>query len=331
MDPLLELGLTATRWLQENYPGLEGFLTFISTLGLEEFYLALFPLVYWCINKPVGKLFAYLFLLATALNSFLKQAFRGPRPFWLEPDLLLWEEPSYGVPSGHVQLATVTYLFIAGWIRRWWAWLVAGVMILLMAISRVYLGSHFIHDVVVGFLGSVLLLLGFLLWQYYVAKGFNRRILGFKLMVAIAVPVVYVLLSGLLRLLIGEPDLGVPWAIYVPEAEFEAVQGIAMAVGVLLGVGLGLPLESSRVRFRIDGAIWQRALRYLVGMAVTVAIWYGLGAVFPSGDPLWLTLPLRVLRYFLVGIWIAYYGPLIFIKLRLMSAEPEPKIDLTIS
>jgi membrane-associated phospholipid phosphatase len=330
MDPLLELGLNSTRWLQETYPQLEGFFTFISTLGLEEFYLALFPLVYWCINKPVGKLFAYLFLLATALNSFLKQAFRGPRPFWLEPDLLLWEESSYGVPSGHVQLATVTYLFLAGWVRRWWAWLLAGIMIVLMAISRVYLGSHFIHDAVVGFLGSALLLLGFVFWQQYAAKGFGRRILGFKLMVALSVPLVYAILYGILRLIVGEADLSVPWASYVPEAELEAMQGVATAVGVLLGVGLGFPLESSRIRFRSDGAIWQRVVRYLLGMAITIAIWFGLGAVFPR-DPLLLALPLRVLRYFLVGMWIAYYAPLFFVRLRLMYADPQPGIDLTLS
>lgn len=330
MDPLLELGLNATRWLQETYPQLEGFFQFISTLGLEEFYLALFPLVYWCINKPVGKLFAYLFLLATALNTFLKQAFRGPRPYWLDPSLELWDETSYGVPSGHVQLATVTYLFVAGWVRRWWAWLLAGIMIVLMAVSRVYLGSHFIHDAVVGFLGSAFLLLGFLLWQQYAAKGFNRRILGFKLMVALAVPVVYAILFGLLRLVIGEPDLSVAWASHIPEAELEAINGLGTAVGVLLGVGLGFPLESSRVRFRSDGAIWQRALRYLLGMAITVAIWFGLGAVFPR-DPLWLAIPLRIFRYFLVGLWIAYVAPVLFIRLRLTAADPEPGIDLTIS
>jgi membrane-associated phospholipid phosphatase len=329
MDPLLELGLNSTRWLQETYPGLEGFFTFISNLGLEEFYLALFPLVYWCINKPVGKLFAYLFLLATAFNTFLKQALRGPRPFWLEPDLLMWEETSYGVPSGHAQLATVTYLFIAGWVRRWWAWLLAGVMIVLMSISRIYLGSHFIHDVVVGFLASVFLLLGFLLWQQYAAKGFNRRILGYKLMVALAVPVVYAILFGLMRLIIGEPDLSVSWASHVPEAELEAINGLGTAVGVLLGVGLGFPLESSRIRFRSDGAIWKRALRYLLGMMVTIVIWFGLGEIFPR-DPLWLAIPLRILRYFLLGLWIAYFSPLVFIRLRLMDAEPERPIELKI-
>jgi membrane-associated phospholipid phosphatase len=329
MEPIMELSLNLTRWLQETYPQLEGFFDFISTLGLEEFYLALFPLVYWCINKPVGRAFAYIFLLATALNAFFKQAFRGPRPYWIEPDLLIWEEDSYGVPSGHVQLATVTYLFIAGWVRRWWAWLLAFVMIFLMALSRIYLGSHFIHDAVVGFVLSVLLLLGYVAWHQYFEKGFSRRIMGYKMMVAMTVPVILAISFGLLRLVIGEPDMSVSWSSHISLAEEAAQTGMATAVGVLLGVGIGFPLESGRVRFRSGGTIWQRALRYLLGMVVTLAIWYGLGQLFPRGADV-LALLLRVLRYFILGMWISYFAPFVFIRLRLMDADPEPRIDMKI-
>jgi membrane-associated phospholipid phosphatase len=330
MDPLLEMGLNATRWLQENYPQLAGFFTFISTLGLEEFYLALFPLVYWSISKPVGKLFTYLFLLTNALNPLLKHGLRGPRPYWLDPDLMMWEESSYGVPSGHVQLATVTYLFMAGWIRRWWAWVLAIVMIFLMAVSRVYLGSHFIHDTVVGFLVSGLVLLGFVFWQQYAAKGFGRRILGFKLMVAVAVPVAFGIVYAVVRLLIGAPDMSVPWAAYIPVAELAGVEGMATAVGTLLGVGIGFLLEASRVRFRSDGSAGLRIGRYVLGMVIALAIRSGLDLVFPA-DPMWLAIPLRILRYFLVGIWMAYYAPLFFVRFKLAQADPDPGIDLTIS
>jgi membrane-associated phospholipid phosphatase len=330
MDPLLQIGLEVTRWLQENYPQLEGFMQFISSLGTEQFYLALFPLIFWSVSKPVGKVFAYVFLLAYALNPLLKNGLRGPRPFWLDPSLMLWEESSYGVPSGHVQLTTVTYLFLAGWLRRWWGWVAAVVMIALMWLSRVYLGSHFIHDGLVGLLVSLLVLLGFLFWRQYLAAGFSRRILGYRLMVAISVPIVYGLMYVLVRVLTGPPDLTVPWAAYVPMAELDGIEGVATAVGMLLGIGIGLLLEGSRIRFRSDGPIWQRAIRYAVGMAVTLALWAGLDAIFPA-DPLWLAIPLRVLRYFLVAMWIAYFGPYLFVRFKLASADPDPGIDLTIS
>jgi len=330
MDPLLQMGLNATRWLQENYPQLAGFFVVISTLGLEEFYLALFPLVYWSINKSVGKLFTYLFLLTNALNPLFKHGFRGPRPYWLDPSVNMWEESSYGIPSAHVQLATLTYLFMAGWIRRWWAWVLAVIMIILMALSRVYLGAHFIQDVVAGFVISGFVLLGFLFWQQYTAKSFNRRILGFKLMTAVLVPIVYIVIYVIIRLLIGAPDLSVSWAAYIPAAELSGAESVATAVGTLLGVGIGFLLEGSRIRFRSDGPLIRRIGRYILGMAVALGIRAGLDMIFPA-DPLWLGLPLRVLRYFLVGIWMAYYAPLVFVRLKLADADPDPGIDLTIS
>jgi hypothetical protein len=93
---------------------------------------------------------------------------------------------------------------------------------------------------------------------------------------------------------------------------------------------MGLVLEATRVHFVVDGSTRRRALRYLVGIAVTVLIWRGLGAVFPT-DPLWLALPLRLFRYWLAGMWVAYYGPHAFVRLNLADASPEPEVQLTIA
>lgn len=330
MDPIYEFGLNMTRYLQTTFPQLEGFFFFISTLGREEFYLALFPLVYWCIHKTMGKIFAYLFLLSNALNALFKYAFQGPRPFWFDPSLELWEETGYGVPSGHVQFATIMYLFIAIWIRRWWAWVLAFTMIFLMGLSRIYLGAHFPHDVVVGFVLSVLLLFGYVAWSRFYGKGFEKRILGQKLLLVLLVPIIYVTIFWIVRLVIGEPNMDVVWASYIPVAEISSFEAVATAVGMLLGAGIGLVFEGSRIRFRVDGKIWVRAVRYLVGIVVTILLWAGLKAVFPT-DPLWLTMILRVLRYFLVALWITYYAPWVFVKIKLAEADPPPGIDLKIS
>ena len=329
MEPLLEFGLETTRWLQNTYPQLEEFFQIVSLFGIEEFYLALLPLIYWCLNKQLGKHYAYLFVVAVVLSPLLKHAFRDPRPYWLDSQVGLSVEASYGIPSGHTLLGTTTYFFLAAWIRRRWAWVLAAFMIIIMSLSRIYLGVHFVHDTIAGFLVATLLLITYFVWQRTLAARFSKRIMGFRLMVAIAIPLFFILVYVLILFLIGEPEMNVPWADFIPAAELSALEGVTTGVSTLLGVGIGLIFEGSRVRFLVAGPVWKRALRYVIGMAVMLAIWAGLRAVFPS-DPLWLALPLRVLRYLLLALWVTYYAPLLFVRLRLASAEPDPGINLTL-
>ncbi len=328
MEPLYDLGLQASQWLQVNYPQLAGFFRFISNLGLEEFYLAVIPLLYWSIDKQLGRNLAYVFLFANAWNGMLKHAFREPRPYWLDPTLELWPEESYGIPSGHSQLATAVYLFIAGWLRKRWVWVVAILMVLLMGLSRVYLGSHFIQDSVAGTLLAIIILIGYVIWRQRFALPFGKRILGFRLMIALLVPIGVALLYTLIRLIIGLPDENVAWAAYIPTAELAGVESVATAVGSLLGAGIGLTLEASRVRFKTKGPLWQKAARFLIGIVITLALWAGLDQIFPP-DPLWLAIPLRILRYTVVLLWVAYYAPLVFVRLKLAEAEPPPQITMT--
>ncbi|MCA9945785.1 MAG: phosphatase PAP2 family protein [Anaerolineales bacterium] len=329
MDALLQFGLDASHWLQTTFPQLESFFQLISTLGIEEFYLALFPLVYWSVHKEMGRALAYLFLVGNVINTTLKHAFREPRPFWLEPSLEKFTDGGYGLPSGHAQFTTTIYLFMAMWVKRRWVWLLAIAIIILMSVSRVYLGSHFVHDVIVGILVGLVVLAGYAIWQRRYSARFEKRILGQRLLVAVLVPVLFTAVYLIIRLIIGDPDNSVEWAAFIPEVELESVEGVVTAVASLLGAGIGLVLEPSRVRFLVAGPIWQRAMRYLLGMAVAVAIWAGLGQVFPD-DPLWLALPLRLLRYALLTLWVTYYAPWVFVKIKLAQAKPDPGIEMTL-
>ncbi|MAT96833.1 MAG: hypothetical protein CL608_06795 [Anaerolineaceae bacterium] len=330
MDALFQFGLDAIHWLQTTLPQLESFFQFISTLGLEEFYLAMLPLIYWSVHKEAGRALAYVFLLGNVLNNMLKHAFREPRPFWLDPTLERFTDYGYGIPSGHSQFTVTIYLFIAIWVRRRWVWLLALTLIILMPISRIYLGSHFIQDVVAGLLLGLLVLGGYYLWERRYGPGFSKRIMGQRLLAAVLVPLGLTAVYLIIRLIIGEPDTSVAWASHIPVAELDSVEGMVTAVASLLGTGIGLVLERSRVRFLVDGPIWQRAVRYLLGIAVAGAIWAGLGQLFPD-EPLWLALPLRLLRYTLLTLWVTYYAPWTFVKLKLAQAKPDPGINLSLS
>ena len=327
MENVLDTGLEIVRWMQENYPQLEGFFAAISFAGQEEFFLAVLPLVYWCINKHVGKLMGFVLFVSVGVNTILKHGMRGPRPFWIDPALGLQATGGYGIPSGHTQYATSLYLLVAAAIGSIWVWLTAGLLIVLMAISRVYLGQHFVHDVLGGlFVGLIILLTALVIDRQFSAR-ISKRILGQRMLLALAVVLILAATYLGMLLLIGEPDLSVPWAAHIPEAELASKREMSAAIGALLGFSIGILLEGSRVRFRADGPLVKRAGRYVLGLFITVVIWQGLGMVFPR-EPLAVAIPLRVFRYFLITLWASYYAPWVFVKLGLADVDPLPQLNL---
>ncbi len=327
MDSFYGFSLDVIRWLQETFPQLESFFLFISNLGSLEFYLAALPLVYWTIDKRLGKLLGLLLFISVGVNTIFKQAFRGPRPFWLDPSVGILETSGYGIPSGHTQNSTVLFLLVAGWVRKGWVWLLAITMIMLMGLSRIYLGDHFVSDVIGGLLLGLIILLGFVLWRRYFAVSTSKRILGQRLLLVLTVTMILSLAYVSVVWLIGTPNLAVPWAAYIPEAELETKREMATAIGALFGFSIGIVLESTRIRFRADGPLGKRAARYILGIIITIVIWRGLGTLFPD-NPLWLAIPLRILRYALVTLWASYYAPALFVRLKLADADPDPGINL---
>lgn len=119
-------------------------------LGYTPFFIIALPLVYWLWDKKVGVHLALIVILTAVSNGLLKDLFQDPRP-----DLAYAVDPrvreSYGMPSGHAQVATAMWFWIAMELRRRWFWPVAAFIVAGVAFSRLYLGVHDVEDVLVGF------------------------------------------------------------------------------------------------------------------------------------------------------------------------------------
>lgn len=280
-------------------PLLDLFFNLITSLGSEEFYVLLLPMLYWCIDKPLAQRLAYLFLFSAYSNAALKHLFRHPRPFEYDPRVLKLsgvpaKELGYGLPSGHSQSALTVWGYLAARIRRRWMWVLATILVVLIAFSRIYLGVHFPSDVFGGLLVGMVGL-GLFVWlEPGLGRWLSRQPAGIQIALAVAVPAVLLLAhsSG----------------------------HAATALGTLMGLGVGIVLEGRTVRFSVDGSLRQRVARFILGALVVLALRAGLKIVFPAeGEALYVLF--RVIRYSLIGLWVALGGPWLFVRLGLMGAD----------
>lgn len=159
-DPLTVLDLRIAVWLHAHAtPSLTRIMVFISYLGTSAVTGAIAVVVGFALWR---RRYPYrLLALALAvpggmlLNVLIKYAVHRPRPIFDHP---LEALATYSFPSGHALASTVLYGLLAAFAvwtskdRRWrmLAVVIAAVLIALVCFSRIYLGVHYLSDVLGG-------------------------------------------------------------------------------------------------------------------------------------------------------------------------------------
>ncbi len=263
---------------------------FFTFLGEETFAILLLIAVYWCWNKRLGEYLLFSLYTAMSVNGLMKDLICRPRPFLNEEfsdlryvkvkSLLVDTEhlsSSWSFPSGHSQTAGSIYGSLMNG-RRAWAKTAGIVVILLVMVSRVYLGVHYPTDTIAG---AVLGLLCAWVCGLLYRRFYQHRIL---LMGAA------VLLSGVMLLVSPSGD---------------SIKTLAMGVGAVAGMWL----EDGLGEFRSANGILGRVLRLVIGFAVIMGIRIGLKALLP--DMMWC----HALRYGLMGLFGTFVWPWVFTKM----------------
>ena len=295
MEALLDWGITTILWVQQFSPTLDLPFKVFTLMGEEVFFTLLVFSVYWCIDKRTGVRLAILFLLSGYINTVAKVLAGQPRPFEYNSQVhKLFEADGGGLPSGHTQNTVVIWGELALRFRMLWLWLIALFLMLLVPISRVYLGLHFPTDLVGGYLLGFSLLLLYRWLEPGAAVWLKSKGLTCQLGISLALPALMILLF--------------------PSYEKNGL----IAGATLMGMGVGFAVEQHFVKFQSGGMRWKKVVRFLLGTAVAFTLWQGLQSTFFGLQPESLY---GFLRYGLVGLWGALGAPWIFVKLRLAGSE----------
>jgi undecaprenyl-diphosphatase len=165
------IDLAALFWIQSKHRSwLNVFMEGVTHLGdrlmIAGVVLAVFALCVVLRQVRLGLLLLLCALLAGGLSETVKGAVKRPRP-----DVafaLVARPPSASFPSGHALLSMAVYgslaLAAVRRLRRRWQQILVlcgtGVLILVIGCSRLYLGVHYVTDVVGGwFAGGAIAML----------------------------------------------------------------------------------------------------------------------------------------------------------------------------
>jgi membrane-associated phospholipid phosphatase len=323
MTSLFPIEINFTLFLQALGDWLSVPFKLVTSLGNEEFYILIMPLLFWCINSVMGIRAGVMLLLSGGIKDFLKVVIHTPRPYWVDTRVkAITTESSFGMPSGHSMDAASIWGVIAYSIKRRWATWLAILLIFLIGLSRIYLGVHFLLDVISGWLVGGLILWGYLTVEKRIARWINQKSLLIQVLLAFLLSMTLILLALLARLLVSGWQIPIEWtqnALLVGDIPVDPLDmsGSITLAGVAFGFLGGLAYWVKRHGLpEIGKKTYKLIFRYLLGMAGLAVIYVGLKLILPE-EPELLGQVLRYIRYTLIGVWVTAIAPSIFRKLKI--------------
>lgn len=271
-------------WLQSNLrPLITSFIQYLSIFGEELAMVVVLGLLYWCIDKKLGKTVGITALICTVWNPMLKNIFLRRRPYFDNPEIEILRvvdsdadiydiaAQGFSFPSGHSSNAASLYVGLAAAVKKKPLTVLAVVLPLVVGISRVCVGAHYPTDVICGWLLGLVAVL--------VVPLVRRKVKNDKIFYLIFM------------------IIGLPGFFYATSSDFYT------SYGMMTGMFLGVMFEEKFVNFENTRSVVRSILRVAGGAAVFFGLNTLLKLPFSSdflAQPVFAARLIRTLRYTLV-------------------------------
>ena len=277
-------------------PFLDVFFQAITITAEETFFIVIAAWFLWCYNKRAGYRIGFAFLTSTILNPFLKSIFQFNRPIGVEGVESMRTHTATGssFPSGHTQGATSFWVGVMLFFKKRWVWVLSITMFLLVGFSRLYLGVHWLTDILGGFIFAIV-------WVVFVTFvfDFSRKRNTFLYIWLILVPFVIAYLMPFFTGNATSDD-----------------HSLIVSLGSSIGFLLGFMFEEKYIHFDVKSKFYQHIIKLVIGIAITFLIKEGFKFILPFNPRI-----ADLIRYVCLGFWLTGAAPLVFKKLGLEKKQ----------
>lgn len=246
-------------------PVLDAFMSLVTHMGEETFFMIGALFVFWCVDKRKGYYLLSVGFVGVLVNQWLKIICRVPRPWVRDPDFTIVESAraeasGYSFPSGHTQTAVGFFGGVARFAGRLWLRVACLAAAVLVPVSRMYLGVHTPADVGVAFATAAVLV--FVLYPLIESTlWFPNRIyliLGVLLAVSLA-------FAGFMEFFPFPADID-------PDNFAEAIKNSYSMAGAVGGMLLVSLFDNRLLQFPNRAPWWGQAVKLLGGLALVVLV-----------------------------------------------------------
>ena len=284
-------------------PVLDGFFSLITHLGSETLFLAIAIIIFWCVSKRDGYYLMTVGFLGTIINQFLKLVCRVPRPWVKDPNFTIVESAradaaGYSFPSGHTQNAVSVLGCPARATKKTWVRIVLVVVILLVGLSRMYLGVHTPQDVLVSLVIGAVLVFG--LYPLFRKTDKNPKMMYYLTGGLAVLALIYVIFAECF-----------PWSADMDgENLAEGIKNGWLILGTACGMLVGNHIERKHINFDTHAPITAQIVKVIFGLVLVLALKAGLKPVLALifGSMGIVT----AIRYFLLVLFAICVWPLTF-------------------